>query len=220
MAKLGNTKTSTIKRFIWIFFGLGLIGIAIPWSREFFIALLPVSYLFSLLVLLIMDKSDLKKVIPFFVIVFCAVFFIEAVGVKTGKIFGEFAYGSSMGPKIFETPLLIGVNWLILLYCATIIASGYTKNRYFISFIVAVLMVVFDFILEGPAGYLDMWEWTGRYIPMRNFLAWFGISWALGGSLQLLKPKMKNKVAGTLFGAQMLLFFLLNIIFYFQNSLA
>jgi len=220
MAKLGNTKTSTIKKSIWIFFGLGLIGIAIPWSREFFITLLPVSYLFSLMVLLIMDRSDLKKVIPFFVIVFCAIFFVEVVGVKTGKIFGEFAFGASMGPKILETPLLIGANWLILLYCATIIASGYTKNRYFVSFLVAVLMVVFNFILEKPAGYLDMWEWTGKYIPMQNFLAWFGISWVLGGSLQLLKPKMENSVAASLFGAQMLLFFLLNIVFYIENGFA
>ena len=218
MAKLGNTHITTIKKAIWIFYATGLLGIGIPWSREFFITLLPLSYLFSLMVLLIMDKSDLKKLIPFFVIVFCAIFFIEVLGVKTGKLFGEFEFGDSLGPKLWETPIIIGVNWLILLYCATIIASGYTKNRYFISFLVAVLMVVFDFILERPAGYLDMWEWTRKFIPMQNFLVWFGISWILAGALQLLKPKMENKIAATLFGIQMLLFFLLNIVFYFENS--
>jgi len=219
MAKLRDTKISSSKRAIWLFFLIGLIGIAIPWSREFFMALLPLSYLFSLMILLIMDRSELKKVIPFFVVAFCVIFLVEAFAISSGKIFGEFAFGKSLGPKLLETPLLIGVNWLILLYCATIIASGFTKNRYFISFLVAVLMVIFDFILERPAGYLDMWEWSGKFIPMQNFLAWFGISWVMGGALQLLKPKMENKVAGTLFGAQMLLFFLLNIIFYFENGL-
>ena len=197
-----------------------MLGMGIPYTREIFKALIPVNFLVAFLVLLITDRSDLRKLIPFSIIVFVLTFVIEAIGVESGKIFGDYTYGWSLGPKISETPLIIGWNWLMLLYCATIISGKFTDNRYFISFMTAVLMVVYDFFLERPAGYLDMWTWSGEFVPMQNFLAWFIISWILSGALQLLKPKMVNPVAPTMFGVHMLFFFLLNAIFYVENMIA
>ena len=105
----------------------------------------------------------------------------------------------------------------MLLYLSTIVVSSLTKDRYFISFLTAVIMVVYDFLLERPAGYLDMWTWEQAYIPMQNYLAWFIISWIFSGALQLVKPRLENPVAGTMLGVQMLFFLLLNVIFYFEK---
>ena len=38
----------------------------------------------------------------------------EILGVKFGVIFGDYEYGSALGLKIFDVPLLIGANWAIL----------------------------------------------------------------------------------------------------------
>jgi putative membrane protein len=46
-------------------------------------------------------------------------FFIEAIGVNTGLIFGNYVYKTTLGWKFLETPLIIGVNW-ILLTCSVV----------------------------------------------------------------------------------------------------
>ena len=65
MTLLRNLSTDQIKKFIWIFYALGIVGLGIPWTRSFFIYLVPVNYLISFVVLLITDKSDQKQLIPF-----------------------------------------------------------------------------------------------------------------------------------------------------------
>lgn len=219
MTRLRNLPPSEIRKFIWIFYAVGILGIGIPFTREFFKALIPVNFMIAFGILLITDKSDMRKLIPYSILVFVGTFVVEAVGVNTGHIFGDYVYGKSLGPKLFNTPIVIGWNWLMLLYCGTIIVSGLTKNRYFISFLTAALMVVYDFILERPAGYMDMWVWDNGFIPIQNFLAWFGISWILAGVMQLFRIRLSNPVAPTLFGVQMLFFVFLNVVFYFENML-
>ena len=218
MTRLRNISTDQIKKFIWIFYAIGIIGFGIPWTRTFFTYLVPVNLLISFVVLLITDKSDQKLLIPFAVLVFVFAFAIEAVGTNTGYIFGDFTFGKSLGPKVFGTPIIIGFNWLMLVYCTSIIVSDYTKNRYFISFLATVLIVVFDMVLEGPAGIMDMWNWDWAHVPMRNFLTWFIIAWVLNGALQLRKIKLVNPVAGTLFSAQFVCFLFLNLIFFIEQA--
>lgn len=220
MTRLRNLPPAEVKKFIWIFYAIGLLGMGIPFSREIFQALIPVNLLVAFLVLLITDRSDLKKIIPYSVIVFGIAYAIEAIGVNSGKIFGDYTYGWALGPRLFDTPLVIGWNWLMLLYISTISVSTFTKDRYVISFLVAVLMVAYDFLLERPAGYLEMWTWSGDVIPLQNYLAWFIISWIFSGALQLMKPRLVNPVASTMLGVQMLFFLLLNVIFYFEKVIA
>ena len=39
----------------------------------------------------------------------------EAIGVNTGLLFGTYEYGANLGFKIFGVPLIIGVNWTVLI---------------------------------------------------------------------------------------------------------
>ena len=220
MTRLRNLTTAEIRRFIWIFFSVGIIGLGLPWSRTFFTYLIPFNFLVTFVVILITDKSDKKKLIPFAIAIVVLGYIIEAVGVKTGIIFGDYSYGKSLGPKVFGTPLIIGWNWIMLIYCSTIIVTGFTSNRYFISFLATVLMVVFDMVLEGPAGILDMWNWDWANVPIQNFIAWFITSWIFNGALQLRKIELKNPIAGTLYSAQFVFFLFLNIVFFFEQAVS
>lgn len=220
MTKLKNVSTDIIQRFIWIFYSIGIVGIGIPGTREFFTYLIPFAFLVALVVLFIADRSDQRRFFPFAVALFFTAYIVELIGVNTGIIFGDFSFGRTLGPRIFNTPISIGLIWIILVYCATIIVSQFTDNSYFISFLATVLMVVFDMVLEGPAGILDMWNWDWAHIPMQNFLAWFVISWIFTGSLQLWRVELKNPVAGTLFAAQFVFFLILNLIFFVEQAVA
>ena len=51
-----------------------------------------------------------------------------------------------------------------------------TDYQYHIAFLVALLMVCFDLLMEPAAVKLDYWKWTNNHIPLRNYLMWFGLS--------------------------------------------
>ena len=107
----------------------------------------------------------------------------------------------------------------MLAYCSNIIVSKYTDNRYFISFLATVLMVVFDMVLEGPAGMLDLWAWTWTNVPLQNFMAWFFVSWIINGAIQLRNPRLDNPVAGSLYAAHFSFFLCLHIIFFIEQGI-
>ena len=219
MTKLRNISTDQIKKFVWIFYSALIIGLGIPWSRTFFTYLIPFVFLVAFVVLFVTDRSDQKVFIPYAVLIFFLGLLVEIVGVNTGIIFGDFSFGKTLGIKLLGTPLIIGGIWLMLVYCSTVIVSSLTSNTYFISFLATVLMVVFDMVMEGPAGILDMWNWDWANIPMQNFLAWFIISWILNGILQFRKIKLHNPLAGTVFAAQFVFFLFLNLVFFFEQSI-
>ena len=44
-----------------------------------------------------------------------------------------------------------------------------------LAFLVALLMVCFDLIMEPAAVKLDYWTWMNDHIPLQNYLVWFGL---------------------------------------------
>ncbi|MES2515602.1 MAG: carotenoid biosynthesis protein, partial [Bacteroidota bacterium] len=76
-------------------------------------------------------------------------FFIEVLGVKTEIIFGSYYYGKALGLKFFAVPILIGVNWAVLLYSTAQLSKF--KNDMANALFGAALMVGLDFFIEQNA---------------------------------------------------------------------
>jgi putative membrane protein len=57
---------------------------------------------------------------------------LEVVGVKTGLIFGEYKYGSTLGIKLFEVPLIIGFNWVFVILGSISISRLITKMFFYL----------------------------------------------------------------------------------------
>jgi len=173
---------------LWVY-GVGLAGMLLPFSRGLFTAITPLNLLFALL-WLFWGKWPARQVVITGSVIAVASFFIEAAGVNTGKIFGVYAYGNTLGPKLLNTPLIIGVNWFLLIYCTNVISRQLWKRitdrqegsrtglmrSMFIVVTGSLLMVFYDLLLEPAAIRLDMWSWECGIIPLRNFLAWFFLS--------------------------------------------
>ncbi len=198
---------------ILVFYYLvGLTGIIVPATRSLFIRVTPFSLLMSIFLLyLFHDRYNIRFWLTS-LLIFSIGFLVEAVGVKTGILFGAYQYGEILGIKLMNTPLLIGVNWLMLIYCATYIAGKYVEPLYYRSIVAGTLMVVYDFVLEPAAIRLDMWSWAGGAVPLQNYLAWFIIAFVLSylaGRLQLVARQ--NKLAFPLFFIQMLFFIVLDL---------
>jgi len=158
-------------------------------------------------------KYDAKTIIVFSFI-YVAGLCIEIIGVKTGKVFGIYHYGSSLGPKIFGTPLIIGLNWLFLVYASASLVEKFKIPDLFKSFLSAALMVVYDIVTEQVAGTLDIWHWENQSIPLQNYVAWFGLALIFVITLKIFRIKTTNPVAFLLFISQFLLF--LGLFIYFK----
>lgn len=148
-------------------------------------------------------------------LVFAGGFLFEAVGVKTGLIFGDYTYGSVLQPQITGVPLAIGFAWLGIQISSLAVAQRLLPRRspYLIALATALLMVAFDVFMEPAAIYLNYWTWSGGHPPLHNYLGWFGIALLfslLGARLQLYEKRLPI-FALHAYAAQLIYFVLINI---------
>jgi bisanhydrobacterioruberin hydratase len=205
----------TVKIILILMYLAGFIGMQLETTRPYFLYLTPFNIFTSTILILIFHENWQAKTWPKFIFVIIAGISIEIIGVKTGKVFGNYNYGNTLGVKIFSVPLSIGLNWLLLTYLtgyfvqktiATII-----PNYIILALIGAFLMTAFDVIIEPIAVYFDFWHWQSGTIPLQNYLAWFIVSFLFLLFLHFKKTNTENKIAFLLLTLQLLFFFFHNI---------
>ncbi len=196
--------------FFVLYYTVGFAGLSWPATRELFITLMPLSLLLSSAILLFFHAKWRTLDLLLFFFIALAGYLVEVLGVATGQVFGSYEYGRALGFQLFDTPLLIGLNWLMLTYCVFAIMED-TKLFWPLRALTAsALMVIYDVVMEPVAIRLDMWSWGGGAIPLQNYQAWFIISLVFLVAMHLAGIKTRNKVAPWLFGTQFVFFLLLN----------
>ena len=210
---LRENKTG-VQIFFAIFYTVGIIGLSLPWFRDFFINLIPLALILSIFALIIFHQSSNNhKIIVIFAIIGVFSFFVEVAGVKTQEIFGPYTYGKGLGVKIFDTPLLIGINWMFMVYCSAVLARKITSG--YLSVVVSsIIMLIYDVVLEQAAPLIDMWKWKGNVIPLQNYIAWFLLAFIFQSVLSWSKVKFSNQLVGVILLCQTLFFAC--IIFFFR----
>lgn len=203
--------SNTAKAVIGIIYLVGILGMSIPETRGLFQQLTPVNLLFAGFMLFLFHRPFSLKLALLFLLVFLGGFGVEVAGVQTGLIFGSYAYGGTLGLKIAGTPLLIGLNWLMLIYMVYHLLQDLNTSFFLKATIGALMMVAYDLLLEPVAIRLDFWQWGGGAIPLQNYLAWFVISFVFLLIWNLAKAKTSNPVANTLLAAQLSFFLILNL---------
>ena len=82
--------------------------------------------------LILFDESHISyKQYIVFAVIFLVGLGIEIIGVSTKAIFGNYSYGNALGVKVFDTPLLIGMNWLFLIYTTRLVFQNFKMNEIF-----------------------------------------------------------------------------------------
>jgi len=208
--ELKNTRYKYSVGFLIIFYFVGIAGFIYAPAREFFSRLTPLALLLSAGFLIWFHQPEFTvKMLLIFGFIFIFSFLIEAIGVKTGLIFGSYIYGKGLGLKLLETPLIIGLNWLMLVYCTKIIAENISGNQTTRLFFASFLMVVYDFILEQAAPLLNMWSWADGKIPIQNYISWYLLAFLFHLLLQKTKTDFSNKLAAPVFLIQFTFFVVL-----------
>jgi len=189
---------------------VGLIGILSPF-RDWFIALTPVNLLITFGLLLWNHEGLSEKTIWVLLVAFFGGIGIEILGVSTGVIFGEYTYGTVLGPKIAGAPIMIGVNWAILLFASAGVAKFFFKTKIQRWIFGSSLMVLLDIFIEPIAISLHWWQWSAGIPGLLNYVAWFAVSVVMHGLYFALIEEQKNLLAARIFTIQFTFFLLLNL---------
>lgn len=205
-------KLNKILSIILIFFlSIGLIGFFTPYA-EMFNSLSTYNLLLTLFLVFLSFKNYLNIFIIPFVLIFTLGFISEVAGVNTGLVFGYYSYSKNLGVSILNVPLIIGVNWAILGMGAWHLSKSVISNKVSQIIFGAILMVVFDFIMEPVAIKLDFWTWKSIDIPVFNYFSWFLIS-LITMYICSVFQKEKHGIVKQVFIAQFVFFLILNIKF-------
>lgn len=174
--KLSIPSESNIINVLRLWYLVGIVGFSLPVSHELFRALTPLSLLLLASVFFVYHENRDKRLLWVMIFIFVAGYAIEVAGVKTGKIFGVYTYGKTLGFKVAEVPLIIGLNWVIMVYGSLAIVTLTGVGRVLGSLLAAVIMTSSDIFIEKFAILSDMWSWQNTDPPLQNYLSWLIIS--------------------------------------------
>jgi putative membrane protein len=207
--KVGKYKELLLLGILLIFYAVGTVGILSD-QRDWFLSLSPFNLLLSFVCLLLSYK---RLSFSLGITIFIAAgigFLAELIGVHTGFLFGDYWYGENLGTKLFEVPLIIGVNWAMLSLISTAFFLNSKQSIWVKALFSASVMTALDVIMEPVAMQSDFWQWAGGQIPIYNYVCW----WVIGYLVHLILYKHRlheqNKVSVGLFFILILFFLILN----------
>lgn len=211
---LMSTKNRICVTVIFLFHLVGLIGFIIPSLTILFIALVPWHLLLMLGVIIYSHDAFNIKFLLFALITFIAGFIAEYIGVHTGSLFGHYRYDGTLGTKLLDIPLMIGVNWFLLIYSVGVVLRRSRFNNKLIRMLTgAIILTMLDMLIEPIAIRFNYWHWLDGGIPFKNYVCWFALSALLLLIFEQFKFKRQSIVAPALLIAQFVFFALLNIVY-------
>lgn len=163
-----------LKRFLIVLYASGLIGMHVPAVSATFISLVPLTLWFTgFICFWYFPKPSIQAYILLAAIAVAA-WMLEVAGVRTGQIFGEYAYGRTLGYQVIHVPITIGINWILLvMVTGAVVAEWNVGGKIGRAALGAGLMTALDVLIEPVAVHFDFWQWNNNNIPVQNFIAWW-----------------------------------------------
>lgn len=159
-------------------------------------------------------------------------YFIEFLGVHTGWPFGIYSYDDSLGPDIFDVPIVVPFAWVMMVHPALVAARRVTKKWTFIYG--GAILATWDLFLDPQMVDAGRWTWevTGSHIPfvkevpLSNFFGWLLAGCAIVALLNLVLPFERRKESASVRAVTLLLSWVLfsgivgNLFFFDRPGLA
>lgn len=172
-----------------LLYAVGIVGLLSPY-KSLFQQATPITLLVSAFLLAWNHSERTASFYLFAVIAFAVGFGVEYLGVNHHLIFGNYQYGNTLGIKLYNIPLMIGVNWFITIYSIATVFTGRVSATRFV-FACAMTAVFLDWLMEPVAIHYDFWSWQGGQVPLSNYIGWFVVSailFTLFNRLNVAKP--------------------------------
>lgn len=187
----------------------GIIGLSLSATQEIFKILVPFNLLANATLILWFHQEWNKKFLWALAITMLVGFWIEVLGVHTKMIFGNYWYKTTLGFKVFDVPLLIAINWLIVIYTTSALVAEFRIAKPTKAVLATLLTVGLDYLIEPIAIRYDFWDWENSRIPFQNYLGWFVIALFLHLIFVYLPFQKANRVAVALYVCEVVFFVVL-----------
>lgn len=192
---------------IIIFHVVGIIGFAVSAMRPLFLEIVPWHILLMLVVIVCSHRPMEGKFILFALLIFVSSIILEWIGVHKNWVFGNYNYDGTLGYKLDAIPLIIGVNWFLLIYSTGVLMQRTRiRSLFFRILIGAAILVLLDFIIEPVAKHFDYWHWQAGVVPLNNYLGWFVASAVMLFVFEKFGFKKQSIVAPVLLLVQFIFF--------------
>lgn len=195
-----------------LFYTTGFLGLSFSQDPGFYLQFMPLTLLLTMGLLVAFQRDRGPAFVAFCLATAAASFFVEAAGVRTGLIFGQYTYGDMLGWKWMGAPLLIGLNWLMLTYMAGTLATYLPVPGFVRALVAALLVVGVDVCIEPVAVRLGWWTWQYNVIPLQNFKAWFALALILQVYFNRTDFVKRNSLVPFVYLLQLLFFFGLGLL--------
>jgi bisanhydrobacterioruberin hydratase len=159
--------------FLILVYVSGSIGFVV--NPAFFSPFTPFTLLFTCFVFLMHQPLSDKKYISAFFSIAVLGYIVELIGIKTGLLFGNYSYGNGLGFKLFDVPLIISINWAMLICAGIVTVSKVFSNKFIVISVTALVVTFIDLIIEQVAQKLDFWQFEGGLAGLHNYLGWIGV---------------------------------------------
>ena len=190
---------------IWLFHISAIIGISLGYKDWFAGKTWLNLLILNMGLLFIFPLYKPKNLLAYSLIVLLG-FLVEFLGVNYGWFFGEYQYGENLGKKIAGTPVLIGLNWAMLVFVTGQVAQNLLSKKWMQVSFAAGLMLLLDLLMEKTAPVFDFWEFKNEVVPVSNFIAWFVFAFLFQLIFQGLSSKGNNMISYHIYIVQFLFF--------------
>ena len=158
---------------VWLINVSGFFGMFSD-QKELFLKFTPYAILMSFILIFINSKIIQKGFITSIILIAIFGFIIEYLGANYGILFGAYSYGENLGLKVGNVPLIMAINWILLIIITGNFSEKVFKNSLAFKVIFgSLLMVILDFFIEFSAPKLDYWEFDKHPVPLSNYIWWF-----------------------------------------------
>jgi putative membrane protein len=190
--------------FLILIYVSGAIGFL--FNPGFFAPFTPLTLAFTCFVFLIHQPLNNLNYTLSFIGLAAVGFVAEVIGVKTGVVFGNYYYGNALGYKVLAVPLVISLNWGLLINIGVLVATYLSKKPLLIATLAAFIITGVDLVIEQVASQMDYWHFSNGIAGIQNYIGWFIISFFTSWLLQKHLVKGDKKIA--------LVFLLLQLFFF------
>jgi uncharacterized membrane protein len=140
----------------------------------------------------------------------------ETIGVHTGFPFGAYAYADSLGPRLFDVPLVVPLAWTMLAYPCLLLGRRLTRSglrlpagttrtsaRIRTALVGGVGLAGWDLFLDPQMVAQGHWSWADPTpalpgvpgVPLTNYAGWLLVSMLLIAVLDRTLPRSRGDLA-------------------------
>jgi len=141
------------------------------------ISMIPVYFLLNAAVLLLYEKYIFSSLWIYLTVTVIFIFIIEALNANIKFPFGSFQFGDTLGPRLFDVPLILPVFWLTLIYSCIHFLKTIRFGNEMRSLLGATFLTLTDFFLEMVAVKFNFWKWDANIVSWGNYISWFIVSY-------------------------------------------